>query len=319
MKTAIPMATLWLGIVLSSVILPPQEALAVGLKNARATFEQKGFRVANVLTDNSAGWAIHPKTHTDQSATFETVVPLLLKGPTRLTFTLKHAAIANFNLGRFRLSVTPDAQVGAASKWTQLAPVSATSAGGAKLRVNSDNSILAGGKNPDRDTYTVVARTSLRRVTGFRIEVLIDATLPETGPGRDRLAPAGAKGNFVLTLFKVDLPANVEKAVQTALRLAERERHRALSAKVGAEEIIFTVREKNRDGHWYANIGWYVTSPRTKLYGDGGKLCRLNLLTGKLSVIIEDPKGGIRDPQMHYDGKKILFSMRKAGTEYYRV
>jgi len=319
MKTALPTAMLWVAIVFSGAIRPPQEAVAVGLKNARATFEQNGFRVANVLVDNSAGWAIHPKTHVNQSATFETAVPLLLKGRTRLTFTLKHAAIANFNLGRFRLSVTPDARVGAAGKWTPLAPVSATSAGGATLRVNADNSILAGGKNPDHDTYTVVARTSLRRVTGFRLEVLADATLPDKGPGRDRLAASGIRGNFVLTSFKVDFPAEVEKTAQAKLRQAGRARRAALSDKVGAKEIIFTVREKSRDGHWYANIGWYVTSPKTKLYGDGGQLCRLNLHTGKLTVIIEDPKGGIRDPQMHYDGKKILFSMRKAGTEYYHL
>jgi len=319
MKTALPMATLWVAIVFSGAIRPPQKILAIGLKNAKATFEQKGFRVANVLADDSAGWAIHPKTHRDQTATFETATPMSLKGRTRLTFTLKHAAIANFNLGRFRLSVTSDARVGPAGKWTQLAPVSATSAGGATLRVNADNSILAGGTNPDRDTYTVVARTSLRRVTGFRLEVLTDATLPETGPGRDRLAAPGTKGNFILTSFKVDFPSDVEKAAQTRLREAERERRTALSAKVRAKEIIFTVREKGRDGHWYANIGWLVTSPETKLYGDGGKLCRLNLRTGKVTVIIEDPKGGIRDPQMHYDGKKILFSMRKAGTEYYRL
>jgi len=319
MKTSLLTATLCAAAILSGAVWPPEEVLAVGLKNARATFEQKGFRVANVLVDNSAGWAIHPKTHRDQTATFETVIPLSLKGRTRLTFTLKHAAIANFNLGRFRLSVTPDARVGAASKWAQLTPVSAASGRGATLRINADNSILAGGANPDRDTYTVVARTSLRRLTGFRLEVLTDATLPETGPGRDRLAAAGTKGNFVLTLFKVDFPSEVEKAARTRLRQAEGALRTALSAKVGAEEIIFTVREKSRDGHWYANIGWYVTSPQAKLYGDGGQLCRLNLRTGKPAAIIADPKGGIRDPQVHYDGKKILFSMRKARTEYYHL
>jgi hypothetical protein len=304
---------------LSGAVCPPRKARAVGLKNAKATFEQKGFRVANVLVDNSAGWAIHPKTHKNQSATFETVAPLSLKDRTPLTFTLKHAAIANFNIGRFRLSITPDARVGAASKWTQLTPLRATSAGGATLKIAADNSILAGGKNPDRDTYTVVARTSLRRVTGFRLEVLADPTLPDTGPGRDRLAASGIRGNFVLTSFKVDFPADIEKTARTMLHQSERARRTTLSDKVGAKEIIFTVREKSRDGHWYANIGWLVTRPETKLYGDGGQLCRLNLLTGKLAVIIADPKGGIRDPQMHYDGKKILFSMRKSGSEYYHL
>ena len=300
-------------------VATPRSALAYPLKNAKATFEQHGFPVANALVDNSAGWAIHPKTHQDQGATFETTVPLLLTGETRLTFTLKHAAIANFNVGRFRISVSGNTQVGPDSKWTSLVPEAATSAGGATLTVKKDNSVLAEGVNPDHDIYTVTANTLLSRITGFRLEVLKDAALPETGPGRDALAAAGTKGNFVLTLFKVDAPADIEKAVQAELLETESRRYATLSTKVGAEEIIFTVREKSRDGHWYANIGWLVTHPDTKLYGDGGQLCRLNLRTGKLAVIIEDPKGGIRDPQMHYDGKKILFSMRKAPAEYYHL
>ena len=319
MKTALPTAMLWVAIIFSGVIRPPQEVLAIGLKNVKVTFEQKGFRVANVLADDSAGWAIHPKTHMDQSATFETAIPLSLKGRTRLTFTLKHAAIANFNLGRFRLSVTSDARVGPASKWTQLAPVSATSAGGATLTITADNSILAGGRNPDHDTYTVAARTSLGLITGFRLEVLADASLPETGPGRDSRAAPGTKGNFVLTSFKVDMPAGVEKGARTKLREAQRRRRTALSAKVGAEEIIFTVREKSRDGHWYANIAWACFDPGEKYYGKGGQLCRLNVGTGGMTLLLDDPQGGVRDPQMHYDGRKILFSYRKAGTECYHL
>ena len=31
------------------------------------------------------------------------------------------------------------------------------------------------------------------------------------------------------------------------------------------------------------------------------------------------PRGGVRDPQVHYDGKKILFSYRKGGTEQYHL
>jgi hypothetical protein len=50
-------------------------------------------------------------------------------------------------------------------------------------------------------------------------------------------------------------------------------------------------------------------------FGNGGRLCRLNLRTGKLTVLLDDPEGGVRDPNVHYDGQKILFSYRKAGTK----
>ncbi|MCH8922085.1 MAG: hypothetical protein IIA67_02915, partial [Planctomycetes bacterium] len=54
-------------------------------------------------------------------------------------------------------------------------------------------------------------------------------------------------------------------------------------------------------------------------FGEGGRLCRLNLRTGKLKVLLDDPKGGVRDPQVYYDAKKILFSYRKGGTQTYHL
>ena len=59
-----------------------------------------------------------------------------------------------------------------------------TSSGGATLTVQADGSVLAGGKNPSPDTYTIVAETDLERITGVRIEVLPDPSLPAGGPGR---------------------------------------------------------------------------------------------------------------------------------------
>jgi hypothetical protein len=85
------------------------------------------------------------------------------------------------------------------------------------------------------------------------------------------------------------------------------------------EEIIFAARQLGKDGHWYANFGYYANDPNRKTYGDGGKLYRLNLRTGKLTTLLDDPKGGVRDPQVHYDGQKILFSYRKGGECQYHL
>ena len=45
------------------------------------------------------------------------------------------------------------------------------------------------------------------------------------------------------------------------------------------------------------------------LNGDGDELDDVahvyDLRTGELTVLLDDPRGGIRDPQVHYDGKKI--------------
>jgi len=95
------------------------------------------------------------------------------------------------------------------------------------------------------------------------------------------------------------------------------------------QEIVFAVRVAGRD-HWYGNFSSYschdkiCTERGMKFqdgvfwaYGEGAKLCKLNLRSGKLDVLLDDPQGGIRDPMVHYDTKKILFSYRKGGTHNY--
>ncbi len=80
--------------------------------------------------------------------------------------------------------------------WTPLEIDSATSAVGATLAKEADHVIFASGKL-DKDTYTVVASTSLSGITGIRLESLADPRLPHGGPGR---AP---NGNQVLNELHV--------------------------------------------------------------------------------------------------------------------
>ncbi len=81
--------------------------------------------------------------------------------------------------------------------WTTLKPDSITSAEGATLTAKDDGSILASGKNPATDTYTLVMKNAPKAITALRIEVLPDDSLPAKGPGR------AANGNFVLSEFVV--------------------------------------------------------------------------------------------------------------------
>ena len=88
-------------------------------------------------------------------------------------------------------------------QWTALHPSSFTSAGGATLKLLPDESILAAGKNPNADVYHIEAKSDLAAITGIRLEVLPDQSLPHGGPGRD------PEGNFFLSDFDVVIaPAN---------------------------------------------------------------------------------------------------------------
>jgi hypothetical protein len=106
------------------------------------------------------------------------------------------------------------------SRWLPLRPDHSESAGGATLQVLSDSSVLAGGQNPQADKYTLVARTSAKQITGVRIEVLNDNSLPHGGPGRD------AEGNFFLSDFDVsiapaDKPADKHHVLWKAVKADE--------------------------------------------------------------------------------------------------
>ncbi len=84
-------------------------------------------------------------------------------------------------------------------------------------------------------------------------------------------------------------------------------------------EIIFAVRQPGVGGHWYENFGYYAFDCNDKVYGAEGRLCRLELATGRLSVLLDDPRGAVRDPQVDYDGRKILFSYRPGGTDHFHL
>jgi tetratricopeptide (TPR) repeat protein len=82
---------------------------------------------------------------------------------------------------------------GIAARWTVLQPTEMHSQGGATLTKLDDGSILAGGANPDKDTYTCVAQTDLPTITTFRLEALPHESFGRGGPGRMDL------GNFALS------------------------------------------------------------------------------------------------------------------------
>jgi hypothetical protein len=84
------------------------------------------------------------------------------------------------------------------------------------------------------------------------------------------------------------------------------------------DEVVFAVRQP-RGPHWYENFGHAVTDVNRTAFGAGGRLCRLDLQTGRLAVLLDDPGGAVRDPQVHYDGAKILFSYRRDGSRFFHL
>jgi cytochrome c553 len=83
------------------------------------------------------------------------------------------------------------------SPWLVLDLLEFKSEGGATLTKQPDGSLLASEKNPDFDTYTFVAHTTLENITGIKLEALAHPSFVKGGPGR------AANGNIALTDFRI--------------------------------------------------------------------------------------------------------------------
>ncbi len=90
----------------------------------------------------------------------------------------------------------------------------------------------------------------------------------------------------------------------------------------GVEHVVLARRGPGRDvqAHYYANFGYSSIKPDHWLHAaDGGQLISLDLKARRVRLLLDDPKGNVRDPRVHYDGRRILFSYRKGGTHHYNL
>ena len=105
-------------------------------------------------------------------------------------------------------------QVAQNADWKVLEPETLTTAGGTTLTKQPDGSVKAGGTLPAKETYTVVAKTDLKGITGIRLEAINDPAFAAGGPG------ASNNGNFVLTEFKLSAAVGAAAAANVELHQA---------------------------------------------------------------------------------------------------
>ncbi len=94
-------------------------------------------------------------------------------------------------------------QVDEMPEWHPLDITGFESSGGATSEIRDDRSLLVTGPTPATDTYTLTVDTTLSGITGFKLECLTDASLPELGPGR-----ATPRPNLIVNELEVSLVAS---------------------------------------------------------------------------------------------------------------
>ncbi len=126
-----------------------------------------------------------------------------------------------------------------------------------------------------------------------------------------------------VSLWELEFPDGTAAARLAAVRAAREQRLRETVLErcraAGIRQIVFAAREPGPDGHWYANFSYYAESEQRVAYRPHGRLAVLDLETGRVHMLIEDPEGTIRDPAVHYDGRTILFSWRRARTPSFHL
>ena len=117
------------------------------------------------------------------------------------------------------------------------------------------------------------------------------------------------------------LPANDAPAFEALQKEAL-----AANPLVSGQPILFVTRAQYRS-HYHAidtlfltnELNWDRKQPHSALFGPGGSMKTLDLRTGKITTLLEVPEGVARDPDVQYDGGKIVFSLRKTRDTDYHI
>lgn len=97
--------------------------------------------------------------------------------------------------------------------WRGVSPTRATALHDTRLTISEQGRILAAGKNPANNTYSLELLLDIDNLTGLRIDVLPDESLPKSGPGR------ADNGNFVLSEVRAELVSVEEEADEATNKL----------------------------------------------------------------------------------------------------
>ncbi len=131
------------------------------------------------------------------------------------------------------------------AKWEVLEPETLF-ASGAVLRKLSDKSALASNKNTDNDTYTILAPTKTRRLTGLRLEALPHSSLNRNGLSRSE------SGNFVLTAVEVSIVGDSDSSdpipitIESASATFEQNHHQISKAFDGDKDTGWAVYDNGK-------------------------------------------------------------------------
>ncbi|HKQ93917.1 MAG TPA: PSD1 and planctomycete cytochrome C domain-containing protein [Blastocatellia bacterium] len=158
--------------------------------------------------------------------------------------------------------------------WTVLENADVIGTNGVKFEELLDRSFIPRGDNPPTVVYYIKAKTDLKNITGFRLELLTDHTLPRGGPGRSTL------GMALLSEFTVEAAPAAQPDKWKRLTIS------GATADYAADNSIRLAIDGNPKTSWSIDAGpglrnqerRAVFTPQSPVAGyDGGVLLKFSL------------------------------------------
>ncbi len=133
-----------------------------------------------------------------------------------------------------------------------------------------------------------------------------------------------AQGRQYLARLHQLVPAWQQAVGEDVARLAAEFlalRREALAAHplVSGQPLLFVVRPQYRPDHHNTETMFQTGEINTGSFQGGGALKSIDLATGQVKTLLEVPEGLARDPDVSFDGTKILFSMRRNREDDYHI
>ena len=113
-----------------------------------------------------------------------------------------------------------------------------------------------------------------------------------------------------LNRLNSDKPAELESLGREAL---------LANPLVCGQPILFVARRQHRSDHHNTATMFQTGEINTASFEGGGAIKTLDVATGKVKTLLKVPEGVARDPDVRFDGKKVLFSMRRSREDDYHL
>ncbi len=174
-----------------------------------------------------------------------------------------------------------------------------------------------------------------RKSLGGRIETVrfdalratirdLGATFPEYQPKEETflrlLNDFEGRLPDIRALLNVDEEESVSQAESEVEALLTLQREALLSNPlVSGQPLLYVVRRQYKSDHHNTATIFQTGEINTGSFEGGGALKTLDVVTGETKTLVEVPRGVCRDPEVHFDGSRIVFSMRKNVEDNYHI